>query len=124
VRGVALGEALRAGVVLRRRALLGLVDLQAQVGDDARVALVGHVDDARRADRVEVLRHLREAPRELVELEHVGVPADPHRRGVLRDGHRAPRQPADLAHVRLGPARLDVGDVEREQLAVDRLGDV
>ena len=69
---VALDRARRAGVAARRRVVGGLVDLEAQVRDHARRALVGDVDDPAGADRVLVAGAGR-ALRVLVELEHVAA---------------------------------------------------
>ena len=49
---------------------------------------------------------------------------DRHRDRVLRDRHRVPRQPADLAHLRVRLALLDLARVEDHQLTVDRVGDI
>ena len=49
---------------------------------------------------------------------------DRDRDRVLRNRHRVPRQPADLAHLRVRLALLDLARVEDDQLTVDRIGHV
>ena len=100
---VALDGAGGAGVAARRRVVGRLVDLEAEVGDDARRPLVGDVDDAAGADGVLVAGSGR-ALGVLVELEHVGLAVAGEGDRVLRDRGRLPGQPAHLARLRLGLA--------------------
>ena len=94
---------------------------EAEVRDDERVALVGDVDDARGADAVAV-----PGDAAVVVLEYsststtYGLPLIVTGIGELRDRHVRPRQAADLAHLRVGLARLDLGEVDDDQAVADR----
>ena len=116
VPGVTLYRALRPGITRDRRAVLRLVHREPDVRDHERLALVGDVDDPRRSDARPVRRRGAVGVRRvLVDLDEVGLALDRHRDRELRDRDVRPDQPADLAHLRVGLARLDLRQVDDDE---------
>lgn len=114
VEGIAEHQRRRqGGRIAVRGFMLGLhVHLEADVGDEARVGRIVDIENARGTDLVGHGDRV-EAEGEFLELQQVRVPAAGEGHGVLRNRHRIPGAAADLVHLRIGGARLDLADVDK-----------
>ena len=89
-----------------------LVDLEAQVRDDAWLRLVADVDDPAGTDALAVAGDPVAVVGELIGLDQVGLAADRHRKRRLGDGHARPGDLPQHLDLRVECALLDLADVE------------